>query len=138
MRRVWLIGMALCASACSVLPGSAPAATPTTAAPTAAPAAAATPTRPAPVASPSAVPKPTNTAAPSASTTKVYVGNTDGEGVYLRKTPSMGDKLDAYADGTELTVVGDDVSNEGQTWKHVKTPDGVEGYVPAMYTTDAP
>jgi hypothetical protein len=68
----------------------------------------------------------------------VYVGNTDGEGVYIRNSPSMDDKNKAYADGTALTIIGDDVSGDGQTWKHVKTPDGTEGYVPSQYTTDSP
>jgi hypothetical protein len=141
MRRLWLALVVLSASACSILPGSAPAATPTPAAQpaTAAPSVVATPTRPAATATATAAPKPTSTPAPSGSAApKVYVGNTDGEGVYLRKTPSLADKLKAYADGTELTIIGDDVDGEGQTWKHVKTPDGTEGYVPAMYTTDTP
>jgi Bacterial SH3 domain len=68
----------------------------------------------------------------------VYVGNTDGEGVYVRNTPVMADRNKAYPDGTELTIIGDDVDGDGQHWKHVRTPDGLEGYVPAMYTTDAP
>jgi hypothetical protein len=68
----------------------------------------------------------------------VWVGNTDREGVYIRKTPVMADKLQAYPDGTELTIIGDDVDGDGQHWKNVRTPDGLEGYVPAIYTTDAP
>jgi hypothetical protein len=66
------------------------------------------------------------------------VGNTDGEGVYVRNSPSMADRNKAYPDGTALTIIGDDVDGDGQHWKHVRTPDGLEGYVPAMYTTDAP
>ena len=66
----------------------------------------------------------------------MYVGNTDGEGVYLRNSPAMDDKNKAYPDGTALTIIGDDVTGDGQTWKHVKAPDGTEGYVPAQYTTD--
>jgi hypothetical protein len=65
----------------------------------------------------------------------VYVGNTDGEGVYVRNTPVMSDRVRAYSDGTALTIIGDDVDGDGQHWKHVRTPDGLEGYVPAMYTT---
>ena len=139
MRGVWLAAFVVLASACSVLPGSAPAATPTTAAPTSAPTVAATETRAA-AATPTATtaPKPTSTPEAGPATQKVYVGNTDGEGVYLRKTPNMDDKLTAYPDGTELSIIGDNVDGGGQTWKHVKAPDGTEGYVPAMYTTDTP
>ena len=68
----------------------------------------------------------------------MYVGNTDGEGVYVRKTPNMADRLKAYPDGTALTIIGDDVDNDEQHWKHVRAPDGTEGYVPSMYTTDMP
>lgn len=91
--------------------------------------------------SPTAVPKPTATTAAPASTssaTTVYVGNTDGIGVYVRNTPVMSDRLRAYPDGTALTIIGDDVDGDGQHWRHVKTPDGLEGYVPAMYIVDTP
>jgi len=143
-----LVSMAaLALSACGVLPGSAPAATPTSpaAAPTAAPAAGPSPSpKPAaaaasPAASPAA--QATSTAAPTtavAPANTVYVGNTDGEGVFLRNTPVMDDKAKAYPDGTALTIIGDDVDGDGQHWKHVKTPDGEQGYVPSQYTTTTP
>ena len=92
------------------------------------------PTKPAAVAaSPSPVAKPTATSAP-AELTMVWVGNTDGEGVYLRETPSMDDRLRAYPDKTPLEIIDVDVDAEGQTWHHVRAPDGLEGYVPVMYT----
>ncbi len=95
-------------------------------------------TRPssAPVASASASSAlvPTATVAP-----RVFVvGNTDGDGVFLRRTPSMADKDTAYVDGTRLTVIGADVTAEGEVWHHVRTPDGKMGYVPAKYTVDPP
>ena len=58
-----------------------------------------------------------------------------GEGVFVRKTPVMSDRVRAYSDGTALTIIGDDVDGDGQHWKYIRTPDGLEGYVPAMYTT---
>lgn len=91
----------------------------------------------APSASPSAA-RPAATGAPAARANTVYVGNTDGQGVFIRKTPVMADRLRAYPDGTALTIAGDDVDGDGQHWRHVKTPDGVEGYVPAMYTVETP
>jgi hypothetical protein len=72
-----------------------------------------------------------------ASANTVWVGNTDGQGVFVRKTPVMADRVRAFPDATPLTVVGDDVDGDGQHWKHVKTPDGLEGYVPSIYTVDA-
>jgi hypothetical protein len=74
----------------------------------------------------------------SPSSQTVYVGNTDGEGVFLRNTPAMADQIRAYADGTPLTVIGPDVEGEGMQWHHVRAPDGTEGYVPAMYTVATP
>jgi hypothetical protein len=73
----------------------------------------------------------------SVAPTSVWVGNTDGEGVYLRNSPDLADRVRAYPDGTELTVVGDDVEGDGRQWHHVRAPDGLEGYVPAEYTLDA-
>ena len=87
--------------------------------------------------SPQAAPAPTVTAAPAASRT-VWVGETDGQGVYVRNTPVMADRAKPYPDGTALTLVGDDVDGDGQHWKHVKTPDGLEGYVPSIYTVETP
>ena len=89
-------------------------------------------------ASPVAGAAPTSAPQPTAPPNTLYVGNTDGEGVFIRKTPVMDDKVRAYSDGTALTIIGDDVDGDGQHWKHIRTPDGLEGYVPAQYTTDSP
>ncbi|HEV7664436.1 MAG TPA: SH3 domain-containing protein [Chloroflexota bacterium] len=67
--------------------------------------------------------------------TTVWVGNTDGGGVYLRNSPHDGDRADVLPDGTPLTVTGDEVEGDGQRWYPVKTPDGTEGYVQVIYTT---
>jgi hypothetical protein len=135
-------GLTVVVCACGVLPGaSAPTAEP--------PAAQAVPTVSPTVAKPaaaSAVPSPSPAAKPTAPTaapvvTKpetVYVGITDGQGVFVRKTPVMADRVRAYPDKTALTIVGDDVDGDGQHWKHVKTPDGLEGYVPSIYTVETP
>jgi hypothetical protein len=144
----WVRVMAICTiatvlSACGVLGGGGAAATPTTGAPptgvvpsTSAPSPAAKPAA-SPTASPPAA-RPTATAEPTAAADTVWVGNTDGEGVYVRKTPVMADRVKPYADGTPLTIVGDDVDGDGQQWKHIKTPDGLEGYVPSIYTLESP
>jgi hypothetical protein len=126
---------AMLLSACSQ--GSAP--PPPTSAPAASPVASVAPTatRAAAPATASAAPKPTDTPKPASSDT-VWVGNTDGEGVYIRKTPVMADRVRAYTDGTPLTIIGDDVDGDGQHWKHVRTPDGLEGFVPSTYTVDVP
>ncbi|MBV9355004.1 MAG: hypothetical protein JO023_05700 [Chloroflexi bacterium] len=82
--------------------------------------------------------QPAEATAEPASAQTVYVGNTDGEGVFLRNSPAMADQIRAYADGTALTIVGPDVDGEGMQWHHVRAPDGTEGYVPAQYTVSSP
>jgi hypothetical protein len=133
---VVLGGAVLVLSACGG--GSA---APPTAAPAVSPVASrlptATGTTAAPPATATPAPKPTEASQPAKSDT-VWVGNTDGEGVYIRTTPLLVDRVRAYVDGTPLTIIGDDVEGDGLLWKHVRAPDGLEGYVPAMYTTDAP
>jgi hypothetical protein len=91
------------------------------------------PTKPSAVASPSPVAKPTATPEAHELST-VWVGNTDGEGVYLRKSPALADRLSAYPDKTPLTIIDVDVDGEGMQWHHVRAPDGQEGFVPVQYT----
>jgi hypothetical protein len=79
------------------------------------------------------VAKPTATSEP-AELTMVWVGNTDGQGVFIRRTPAMADRIRAYPDRTPLTIIDVDVDGEGMKWHHVKAPDGVEGYVPVQFT----
>src|SRR3954452_11497500 len=142
MRRVrtglgGLVAVALLLTGCGF--GASPAPTPT-AAPAAAAAPTSAPTVAKPAASPIASPSPSVAASPTAAqardVTTVYVGNTDGDGVYIRKTPVMSDRLRAYPDGTALAVIGDEVDGDGQHWRHVRTPDGLEGFVPATYTVE--
>jgi len=64
------------------------------------------------------------------------VANTGGEGVYLRRTPRLAERDTAYVEGTQLTAIGADEQGEGQSWHHVRAPDGKTGYVPAQYTTE--
>jgi hypothetical protein len=78
---------------------------------------------------------PAGTAAPTrTSPMVVYVGNTDNEGVYLRRTPRMEDRLQAYVDGTEMAIIGPDAQAEGRTWLNVRMPDGAEGWVPREHS----
>lgn len=78
--------------------------------------------------------QPTATMQPEPVARTVYVGNTDGDGVSLRRTRNLADRIAAYPDNTQLVVLGPDTSENGITWKHVRTPDGKVGYVPAQYT----
>src|SRR5690348_10412240 len=75
-------------------------------------------------------------AAAGAPTRTMWIANTGGVGVYVRATPNRADRLRAYADGTSLQVLPDEVDGDGEHWLHVRTQDGLEGYVPAMYVSD--
>jgi hypothetical protein len=102
---------------------------------TAAPIAAApSPTTTTPVPQPAVSPAPTSS--PPAQT--LYVANTGGEGVYLRRTPALGDRIKAYPEGTSLTTIGGETQAEGQAWLQVRAPDGTEGWVPQRYTALTP
>lgn len=94
---------------------------------------------PAPTAAalPTSVPDVTSTPVPMAPRLMV-VGNTDGQGVFLRKTPQMNDKLRAWVDGTKMQVTGTAVESDGVQWLKVRAPDGTEGYIPQQYLVPAP
>ena len=97
-------------------------------------------TGPAPTATTAAAPAPAGVPAVTATqaTGRVFVvGNTGGDGVYLRRTPRSSDRDRAYPDGTRLEQIGEDVRAEGTTWRNVRAPDGRTGWVPAQYTLES-
>jgi SH3-like domain-containing protein len=63
----------------------------------------------------------------------VSIVTPQSSGIYLRRTPRMDDRLNAWPDGTRLEVIGPDVEGDGRRWKHVRGPDGQQGYVPVDY-----
>jgi len=65
---------------------------------------------------------------------EVFVANTDGGGVYLRRSPHEGDRADVLPEGTHLTVTGVEVEGDGDMWYPVRTDDGTEGFVATKYT----
>lgn len=115
-------------------PGSPVAASPIASGVTGSPVAVASPAvaqSPVPASGQTAAAKP---AAPARSQGEwLVVGNTDGEGVYLRRTPSLEDRLEPYEDGSWMRVVGPDREVDGRRWKHVSAEDGLVGFVPAQY-----
>lgn len=96
-----------------------------------------TPTAPAkPTVAPTSSPTP---ALPTATPTKAgfprtfHVGNTGGDGAYLRHTPSLSDKWVVWRDGTPLTPTGAEADGDGQHWLQVRDPRGDVGWIPAQY-----
>ena len=67
----------------------------------------------------------------------VWIGNTDGAGVYLRNTPVQGDRAGVLADGTQVTITGGQVEGDGLEWYPITTSDGQQGFVPIAYLTRA-
>jgi hypothetical protein len=68
---------------------------------------------------------------------RVEVAGTDGEGVFLRRTPGSGDRMKAWSDGTLLGLLGPDVELDGLRWTPVRDPCGAAGWVPARYAAPA-
>ncbi len=85
-------------------------------------------TTPSPVATSSATASPTATPQPV-----VRVGNTGGDGVYLRHTPRLDDKWFAWRDNTPLVLTGAEADGDGEHWLQVRDPRGNVGWVPARY-----
>ena len=92
--------------------------------------------------SPTLSPTPMVAAAPESSPTAeafghVYcVGNTGGDGVFIRRTRDMEDKIKAWPDGTAMIEISPSVEVGNRLWRHVVDPDGNEGYVPAEYLVE--
>ncbi len=68
---------------------------------------------------------------------RVAVAGTDGEGVFMRKSPQLGDRLQAWSDGSRLDILGPAVERDGLRWLPVRDPCGVAGWVPARYAAPA-
>lgn len=60
---------------------------------------------------------------------QVKVANTGGIGAILRADPPKGRQVAALRDGTVLQVIDHQQLPDGSEWLHVKTPDGIEGWV---------
>lgn len=83
--------------------------------------------------------RPTATSTPVPDTPQVMlVANTDGLGVYIRRTPNPDDKIRAWREGTKMQVIGQPVESGEQRWYKVRAPDGTEGYIPVGYLVNAP
>lgn len=68
---------------------------------------------------------------------RVVVAGTDGEGAFLRKSPRLDDRLQAWSDGTLLDVLGPEVERDGLRWTPVRDPCGAVGWLPMRYGAPA-
>jgi hypothetical protein len=67
--------------------------------------------------------------APDTQTEHVKVTNTGGVGAILRADPPKGRQVGTLRDGTVLQVIEHQQLPDGSEWLHVKTADGVEGWI---------
>ena len=77
------------------------------------------------------IPEPTATATVEAVT--YVVADTDGDGVYLRRTAGGDDRIKAWPEGSEMVRIGKAVLADGRNWEHVRDRDGNEGFVPMRF-----
>jgi len=62
------------------------------------------------------------------------VMNTGSEGLFLRPDPSSSNQpIKTLPDGTIVTIIGEDSVGADHVWKHVRDPDGTEGWVAADF-----
>ena len=66
---------------------------------------------------------------PSAAVEHVKIANTGGAGAILRTDPPRGRQVSALRDGMVLQVLEHQQLPDGSEWLHVRTADGVEGWV---------
>ncbi len=83
-------------------------------------------------------PTPAATPRPTATPAYYVVGNTGGQGVYIRASTVMTDRVKAWPDGTLMVQVGPDGEGDGRAWKNVRDPDGRVGWIPAQFLSPAP
>jgi hypothetical protein len=66
----------------------------------------------------------------------VYVANTGGDGLSLRRTPaSSGEQIAVLPEGTELTPTGQEQQADGRRWRQVRDTEGREGWVAADFVS---
>ncbi len=77
-------------------------------------------------------------ATPTPIVRRYRVGNTGGDGVSLRSTPRLADRLAVWRDGAIMEVVGKDQVGDGITFKQVRDPRGNVGFIPSQYLVPIP
>jgi hypothetical protein len=83
---------------------------------------------------------PSSFAQGTAGGTSVTVSGTGGSGLNFRSTPG-GSIIRTFPEGTKVLLVGDSQQAAGRTWRHVRSPEGIVGWMAADYlsgTANAP
>lgn len=85
---------------------------------------------------PTYTPTPTHTPTPTPTATPVLaeVGGTGGQGVWMYRQPGLsGGKIQAWRDGTVMTLTGEATEADGYVWVQVIDPKGRLGWIPERY-----
>ncbi len=102
---------------------------------TAAPSTAASPR---PSGAPSTAPSNGPSAAPATGASYV-VANTGGDNINMRASASASAEIVArLAEGDQIVEIGPVATADGREWRHVRTKDGIEGWVASEFTAPAP
>ncbi len=62
-----------------------------------------------------------------------HIGNTGGDGAFLRHSPKLADTWIAWPDRTTLTLTGAEADGGGQHWLQVQDPKHNVGWIPSQY-----
>jgi hypothetical protein len=91
-------------------------------------------------AEPTAPPPATSPPEPTAEAVEwVRVANTAGQGVILRREPSVSAaRVAARAENTLLRIIGPDQTVDGRVWRQVEDSQGNRGWSPAEFLVPAP
>lgn len=88
-------------------------------------------------AAPGTAPAAVGAATPPAPAAGWVVANTGGEGVYIRRSPRLADRIVAWPDGTPMQDLGEAASGDGVSWRKVRDPRGNVGFVPDQWLAPA-
>jgi len=82
---------------------------------------------------------PTTIVVPTVVAQRFVVTGTSGQGLFLRNEPSTASSIiTTLPEGTVLEQIGAEVLAPDRLWRHVRAPDGREGYVAGDFLTKVP
>ena len=80
-----------------------------------------------------AAPSTQPTAAAASAQGRMKITNTSGDGVFIRRTPKLADRIVAWPDNTVMEFTGETADGDGTKWSKVRDPRGNVGWIPSQY-----
>lgn len=106
---------------------------------TTAPPVASTSPRPSVAPSTGASTAPSASGAPAGAGKAYVIANTGGDNLNMRSSASASAEVVArLAPGDQIVEIGPVANADGREWRHVRTSDGIEGWVASEFTAPAP